>query len=83
MRSAFAFIKIETGFENDILKEVKEIPSIKEAYIINGVYDLIAKVEAESLDELKEIISQNIQLGAHAHVRGIYITRNALPLPRK
>lgn len=76
--SAFVFIKSETGYENSVLKELKEMPSIKEAYVINGMYDLIAKVEANSTEKLKEIISKNIHLKTHAQVRGIFITRNSI-----
>lgn len=76
--SAFIFIKSETGYENSVLRELKGMPSIKEAYVINGMYDLIAKVEANSAEKLKETISKNLHLKTHAQVRAIFITRNQI-----
>lgn len=61
MPSAFVLINTEIGYENEILKELKKIKTVKEAYVIYGVYDIIARVEAESMDKLKETISWNIR----------------------
>ncbi|WP_455277282.1 Lrp/AsnC ligand binding domain-containing protein [[Eubacterium] cellulosolvens] len=61
MPSAFVLINTEIGHENEILKELKKIKTVKEAYVIYGVYDIIARVEAESMDKLKETISWNIR----------------------
>ncbi|MHC1586518.1 MAG: Lrp/AsnC ligand binding domain-containing protein, partial [Candidatus Hecatellaceae archaeon] len=38
-----------------------KVKNVKEAYIVYGVYDIIAKVEAETMDKLKEIITWNIR----------------------
>jgi DNA-binding Lrp family transcriptional regulator len=61
MPSAFVLINTEIGYENEILKELKKIKTVKEAHVIYGVYDIIARVEAESMDKLKEAISWNIR----------------------
>lgn len=61
MPSAFVLINTEIGYENEILKELKKIKTVKEAHVIYGVYDVIARVEAESMDKLKEAISWNIR----------------------
>ena len=37
------------------------MPAVKEAYIVYGVYDIVAKVEAENMEKLKEIVSWNIR----------------------
>ncbi|MCW4032672.1 MAG: Lrp/AsnC ligand binding domain-containing protein [Candidatus Bathyarchaeota archaeon] len=61
MPSAFVLINTEIGYENEILKELKKIKTVKEAHVIYGVYDIITRVEAESMDKLKEAISWNIR----------------------
>ncbi|MCF8884839.1 MAG: Lrp/AsnC ligand binding domain-containing protein [Nitrososphaerota archaeon] len=61
MPSAFVLINTEIGAEEEILQELKKIPNVKEAYIVYGVYDIVAKVEAENMDKLKEIISWKIR----------------------
>ncbi|MCL7382820.1 MAG: Lrp/AsnC ligand binding domain-containing protein [Thaumarchaeota archaeon] len=61
MPSAFVLINTEIGAEEEILQELKKISNVKEAYVVYGVYDIIAKVEAENMDKLKEIISWKIR----------------------
>jgi DNA-binding Lrp family transcriptional regulator len=50
---AFALINTETGSEDEVLQSLKEVEEVKEAYILYGVYDIMAKIQAESMDELK------------------------------
>ncbi len=61
MPLAFVLINTEIGSEEEVLQQLKQMPSIKEAYMVYGVYDIVAKVEAESMDKLKEIVSWNIR----------------------
>jgi DNA-binding Lrp family transcriptional regulator len=58
---AFVLINTEIGAEEEVLQQLRQMPSIKEAYLVYGVYDIVAKVEAESMDKLKEIVSWNIR----------------------
>ncbi|MEM3713323.1 MAG: Lrp/AsnC ligand binding domain-containing protein [Nitrososphaeria archaeon] len=61
MNIAFVLINTEIGAEKDIAKEILNINGVEEAYVIYGVYDIIAKVKAENLDKLKEIITLKIR----------------------
>jgi len=58
---AFVLINTEIGCEEEILNELKKIPNVKEAYAVYGVYDIVARVEGETMDELKEVISWRIR----------------------
>lgn len=60
MSSAFVLINAEKGCENCVLQDLN-IPSVGEAHLIFGVYDILAKVNAESSAQLKEIISRKIR----------------------
>ncbi|MCK5403501.1 Lrp/AsnC ligand binding domain-containing protein, partial [Candidatus Bathyarchaeota archaeon] len=40
---------------------IKKIKNVTEAHSVYGVYDLVAKIEAESMDELKNIVTWNIR----------------------
>lgn len=31
--------------------------NVKEAYVVYGVYDIVARVEAETMDKLKEVVT--------------------------
>ncbi|MEM4417008.1 MAG: Lrp/AsnC ligand binding domain-containing protein [Nitrososphaerota archaeon] len=61
MPTAFVLINTEIGSEEEVLAELKKISYIKEAYVVYGVYDIVAKVEAETMDKLKEVVSWSIR----------------------
>ena len=61
MPTAFVMINAEVGAEERILKELKSMKNVKEAHIIYGTYDIIAKIEADTLDALRDIVSQKIR----------------------
>lgn len=58
---AYVMINSETGYEAEVMKGLKKIPSVKEVYQLYGVYDIIIKIEAESMKELKEIVSLRVR----------------------
>jgi len=61
VRRAFVLITSEPGAEDEALEALEEIPEVREAYKLHGVYDIIIQVEAETLPELKEIVTQRIK----------------------
>jgi len=58
---AFVLINAEIGGEQEVIKALKTIKNVKEAHLVYGVYDIVAKVEADTMDKLKEIITWNIR----------------------
>ena len=61
MATAFVLINSEIGAETEVLEALEAIPEVKEAHMIYGVYDIIAKVEADTGQELKDAISLRIR----------------------
>ena len=51
MSQAFVLIISELGTEAEV----------REAYQVHGVYDIIIRVEAENMQELREIVTQRIK----------------------
>ncbi len=51
----------EIGAENQVLRALKKIEGVEEAHSLWGVYDIIANVRADSLEELKHIITKRIE----------------------
>jgi DNA-binding Lrp family transcriptional regulator len=45
MPKAFVLINAEIGFEDEVLKSLKKIENVKEAYMVYGIYDIIVRVE--------------------------------------
>jgi len=61
MATAFVLINAEIGSEGDVLKDLTAIPEVKEAYMVYGVYDIIARVQTETMQDLKDTISWKIR----------------------
>jgi len=61
MPVAFVLINAKVGSENVALKEPKTIEQVKETYMVYGVYDIVARVEAKTMDKLKAIISSKVR----------------------
>ncbi|MCW3999538.1 MAG: Lrp/AsnC family transcriptional regulator [Candidatus Bathyarchaeota archaeon] len=60
MPTAYVLLNTEIGAENQVLNALKGIEGVKEAHSLWGVYDIIAHVNADSMDKLKFIISHKI-----------------------
>jgi DNA-binding Lrp family transcriptional regulator len=61
MPRAFVLLNVETGSEDNVLKHLKQIGVVEEAYVSYGVYDLIIKVKSETMEELKEAVTHKIR----------------------
>jgi DNA-binding Lrp family transcriptional regulator len=61
LRIAFVFINVEPSSETEVLERLREVPEVKESYLVFGVYDLVAKVETDAMDRLKEVITWKIR----------------------
>jgi len=58
---AFVMINTEMGSEKALLEAIKKVDGVIEAYDAFGVYDIIAKIKAETMDKLKEIMTWKIR----------------------
>jgi DNA-binding Lrp family transcriptional regulator len=61
MPKAFVLINVESGSEDDVLKELKGIKGVEEAYFSYGVYDIITKIKAETMEQLKELVTRQVR----------------------
>lgn len=61
MALCYVLLNIEPGSEEKVLNEVRKVQNVKDCHRVYGVYDMIAKVEAESMDSLKEIVTWKIR----------------------
>ncbi|MFB0543610.1 MAG: Lrp/AsnC family transcriptional regulator [Candidatus Bathyarchaeia archaeon] len=61
MAMAFVLINVEIGGEGEVLKDLRQIEEVREAYTLFGVYDIVAKVEAEDRKRVEEIIIWKIR----------------------
>jgi DNA-binding Lrp family transcriptional regulator len=61
MTSAFLFINAELLFIEDVINKLKEVPEIVDVYKVQGIYDIIAKVNSDTEEILKELVSERIR----------------------
>ncbi len=61
MPQAFVLINVDSGTEEEVINDLRSIDGVTESYYSYGVYDIIAKVKADSLDSLKDLITLRIR----------------------
>jgi len=61
MPTAFILINTEIGSESEVLKELRKVEGIEDALAVYGVYDIVVRAKAETMDKLKEIITWRIR----------------------
>lgn len=58
---AFVLMNAEVGNEQELVKQLRAIPNVSEVYVVYGVYDVIAKVEAPTMEKVKETITNSLR----------------------
>jgi len=58
---AFVLINVETGYEGEVVEALRSLPEVKEANPVYGVYDIIAHLETETMEEIKNVLSWRIR----------------------
>ena len=61
MITAYILAKVEAGKDEDVLKEVKKMPGVKQATPTYGVYDLHVEVSFSKMEELDKFIFEGIR----------------------
>lgn len=61
MTHAYILVNVEGGTEDTVLSQVKNIREVEQAYVSYGVYDLMIKVKAETIQELKDVVTHKIR----------------------
>jgi DNA-binding Lrp family transcriptional regulator len=58
MSRAFVLLNCDIGAENAIISEINDISGVSEATGLSGVYDIIAKLNAESENGISRIVTK-------------------------
>ena len=61
MAKAYVLISADSGSETDVMKGLKKTNAVKEAHMVYGAYDIIARIEADTLADLKDSISWKVR----------------------
>ena len=58
---AYMLINVEPGSEENVLKELRKMNNVEEAYVSYGVYDLVVRIKADTMEELKDAVTHKIR----------------------
>ena len=57
MAKAYVLMNCDLGSEETVISSLKEIEDVKEAHGTLGLYDIILKIESESEEKIREIVT--------------------------
>lgn len=58
---AFVLVNAELGFEEDVIREIRKLPDVREAHLVYGMYDIMVKIEGISVEKVKETVNTKIR----------------------
>ncbi|MAF89594.1 MAG: Lrp/AsnC ligand binding domain-containing protein [archaeon] len=61
MVSAFILIMSKTGTERSVIRELSKLEEVVDVSVVYGDYDIIAKIESETLEGLNSVILDKIR----------------------
>ena len=61
MTVAYVLAKVEAGLDQQVLREVKKMPGVKQATPTYGLYDLHVEVSFEKMEELDKFIFDRVR----------------------
>ena len=73
MRRAYILVTVEAGMEDPALEALRGVEGVVEAHRVFGPFDIVARVEAETLEEVRGMVAYPIR-----RVEGIVSTLTLL-----
>ena len=61
MAKAYVLINCDLGSEDKVISDLRKLEHIKDAVGTFGAYDMVAKIEAETSEQLRETVTWKIR----------------------
>ena len=61
MAKAYVLINCDLGSEDKVISDLRKLEHIKDAVGTFGAYDIVAKIEAETSEQLREAVTWKIR----------------------
>ncbi len=61
MVSAYVLINCDIGSEEDVISHLKTVDGVKEVHSTFGAYDIIAEIESDNKENLRDAITWKIR----------------------
>ncbi|MBO3804092.1 MAG: Lrp/AsnC ligand binding domain-containing protein [Candidatus Brockarchaeota archaeon] len=62
METGYVLFNLKPGCKKDFLEKIRKVKAVKEARLVIGIFDAIAKIETESIEELERIYLNDIEM---------------------
>ncbi len=60
-QAAYILLNVQSGMLEKVQEGLKDMVEVTEVYAVYGIYDLIVKIEFDTMDELKnQVLNNNI-----------------------
>ena len=59
---AYVLLNTEIGAQADVMRVLRKTEGVQEAFHLTGIYDIIARVNADSMDKLTKIINGKLKI---------------------
>ena len=69
MAQAYVLLKVTPGYERNIVKELKDLPEIKDINELYGEWDIITKASVERIEDLDALLSEKMR-----KIEGVILT---------
>ena len=61
MAKAYVLINCDLGSEDDMIRDIKKLEYVKDVTGTFGAYDIVARIEADTPEQLRETITWKIR----------------------
>ncbi|HSM45954.1 MAG TPA: Lrp/AsnC ligand binding domain-containing protein [Acidimicrobiia bacterium] len=61
MVEAYVLLQTEQGRMAEIAQSLAQLPAVSEANVVTGPYDVIARVEADDMDAIGQLVVAEVQ----------------------
>jgi DNA-binding Lrp family transcriptional regulator len=61
MTKAFVLMNVDVGTDREVVNGLKSMEHVTKVYEVYGVYDIVAEVEGDTLEDLKETVNTKIR----------------------
>ena len=61
MPRAYVLFSVGSGSEDQVRDDVRKVEGVEEVFVSYGVYDLVVKIKADSMEQLKELVTQSLR----------------------
>ncbi len=61
MPVAYVLITTEVGVEEEVKQKLLQEPEVIEADVVFGVYDIVAKIKGETIEDIRKVVTQKIR----------------------